>query len=363
MSRPDAAGGASGRDAGQSNARGRDAGQSNAGGRDADQSNAGGRGAGQSNAGGRAAGQSNARGRDAGERGTDKRNGAPARAASDRLSPATRVVAAVILPFLLIAAVLLYGFPTRTGELFAWPIDPPLTAYMLASAYVGGIWFFIRVVGPTRWHRVAPGFPAVVVFAGALLVATLLHLDKFSQNLSFAAWMTLYATTPFVVAALWWAQRRQDDGRPEASDLLLPTPVRTAMLAVGAASLITGAVMFVAPQLVIPVWAWTLTPLTAQVMGAVLSLPGVVAFGMLRDARWSSFRILFQAQLVSLVAIVASLIAGREALLWDRILTPAFLALIAIAFLAYAAVLLTMESRSRSHEKDPQRRMSGRMQE
>ena len=78
---------------------------------------------------------------------------------------------------------------------------------MLASAYVGGIWFFVGVALTKRWHRVAPGFPAVVVFAGALLVATLLHLDRFSQNLPFAAWITLYATTPFVVAWLWWLQR------------------------------------------------------------------------------------------------------------------------------------------------------------
>ena len=69
-----------------------------------------------------------------------------------------------------------------------------------------------------RWHRVAPGFPAVVVFAGALLVATLLHLDKFSQNLSFYTWVVLYATTPFAVAWLWWMQRRSDDGALEVAD-------------------------------------------------------------------------------------------------------------------------------------------------
>ena len=115
------------------------------------------------------------------------------------------------------------------------------------------------------------------------------------------------------------------------------------MLAVGAASLVTGAVLFLAPTLVIPVWAWDLTPLTAQVIGAVLSLPGVVAIGFLRDDRWSSFRVLFQAQLVSLVAIVCSLIAGRDALHWDRPATPAFLALIGVAFVGYLTLTVAME--------------------
>src|SRR5690349_19472652 len=94
----------------------------------------------------------------------------------DRIFPITRWVAIFIVPFLGVAAVLLYFFPTRTGELFAWPIKPPVSAYVLASAYLGGIWFFVRVATVQGWHRVKHGFPAVVVFAGALLIATLLHL-------------------------------------------------------------------------------------------------------------------------------------------------------------------------------------------
>ncbi|WP_314505864.1 hypothetical protein [uncultured Microbacterium sp.] len=276
----------------------------------------------------------------------------PAEPGPDRVLPVTRVVALVIVPFLVAAAFLLFVFPARTGELFAWAIAPPVSAYMLGSAYVGGIWFFLGVAVTKRWHRVAPGFPAVVVFAGGLLVATLLHLDRFSQNLSFSTWIVLYATTPFAVAWLWWMQRRSDDGRLDVPDSRVPRPVRGVMLAVGAASLVTGAVMFLAPSLVIPFWAWELTPLTAQVLGAVLSLPGIVAIGFLRDDRWSSFRILFQAQLVSLVAIICSLIAGRDALLWDRLATPAFLALIAVAFIGYATLTAGMEIRIRRSVKN-----------
>jgi hypothetical protein len=272
---------------------------------------------------------------------------------SDRVLIATRVVAVVIIPFLVVAAFLLFVFPERTGELFAWAIAPPLSAYMLGSAYVGGIWFFVGVAVTKRWHRVAPGFPAVVVFAGALLVATLLHLDRFSQNLSFYTWVVLYATTPFAVAVLWWLQRRSDEGAAETRDARVPLGVRAVMLVVGAASLVTGAIMFLSPTLVIPIWAWDLTPLTARVLGAVLSLPGVVAAGFLRDDRWSSFRILFQAQLISLVAIVCSLIAGRDALYGDRFATPAFLALIAIALIGYAALTLTMEFRIRRAPAHP----------
>lgn len=268
-------------------------------------------------------------------------------AGDDRILPATRAVNAVILPFLVVAVILLYGFPTRTGELFAWQIDPPMSACLLASAYVGGIWFFARAALERRWHRVRHGFPAVVVFAGALLIATLLHLDRFSQNLSFWTWLVLYATTPFAVAGLAFLQRRSDSGRPEERDVVVPPLARFGLAAVGAAAFAFGAVLFVAPQIAVDQWAWDLTPLTAEVTGAVLSLTGVVNVALLWDHRWSAFRILFQAQLISLVAIALSLAARAEDLRFERPMTWAFLALVGGALLGYGAFTAWCEIRLR----------------
>ncbi|WP_019182013.1 hypothetical protein [Microbacterium yannicii] len=280
----------------------------------------------------------------------------------DRVLPATRWVAIAIIPFLVIAAFLLFAFPTRTGELFAWPIDPPLTAYVLASAYVGGIWFFIGVVRANQWHRVRHGFPAVVVFAGALLAATLLHLDRFSQNLSFFTWITLYATTPFVVAVLAVAQHRRDPRTPAAVDVDLPLIARIGLASIGGAALLVGAAMFVFPDAAADVWAWQLTPLTAQVTGSVLTLTGVVNLALLVDARWTSFRLLFQAQLLSLAAIVVSVAARWGDLLWDRASTPAFLVLIAAAVVSYGGFTLWCESRLREAARRTLEGVSARRQ-
>ena len=266
----------------------------------------------------------------------------------DRVFATTRWVAVSILPFLAIAAFLLFAFPTRTGELFAWPIDPPLSAFLLASAYVGGIWFFLRVAAARRWHHVKHGFPAVVVFAGALLLATVAHLDRFSPNLSFWTWIALYATTPFVVAGLAIAQRREDPGSADAADYRIPGHARGALVAIGACAFAFGAAVFVAPGAATEFWAWQLTPLTAQVTGAVLSLTGVVNVALSWDARWSAFRVLFQAQCLSLAAIVVSLIARRDDLLWERALTPFFVILVGVAFVLYVAFTVWCELRARA---------------
>lgn len=265
----------------------------------------------------------------------------------DRVFGATRAVAIVVLPFLAIAVVVLFLFPTRTGELFAWPIDPPMSAYLLASAYVGGLWFFARTATARRWHTVRHGFPAVVLFALALLVATLLHLAKFSTNVPFIVWMILYATTPFAVAILAIGQARHDPGSPEENDFVLPRGPRIALVVIGAAAFVDGVVLFFAPQLAIAIWAWQLTPLTAQVTGAVLSLTGVVNVALVWDPRWSSFRPLFQAQLISLAAIAVSLVVRGADLKWDRPVTPLFIGLVAAAILAYGGFTLWCERASR----------------
>lgn len=278
--------------------------------------------------------------------------------AGERVLRATRWTALAIVPFLAVAVVLLLAVPERSGELFAWPIAPPLSAWLLGAAYVGGIVFFVAVARAREWHRVRHGFPAVVVFAGALLVATALHLDRFSANLSAAVWIALYATTPFAIAVLAIAQRRA--GRAAASggrhaagrgDVLIPSAPRAALVAIGLGALVVGAALFLAPATLGPLWAWELTPLTARVTGATLSLTGVVHLAMVRDARWSAFRILYLAQLSSLAVIAVALVVHADDVRWERPAAGGFVALVALATAAYAALTLWAERRRRGRPR------------
>jgi hypothetical protein len=270
-----------------------------------------------------------------------------ARPGADRLHPAARWLAVLLVPFLVVATVLLYVFPTRTEVLFAWTIAPPLSALFLACAYIGGIWFFVRVIRETRWHRVRRGFAAVLVFATLLGAATLLHWDRFHQGtFIFVVWATLYVTTPFLSAAVLGLHRGLDDGRPEGRDFLLPVAVRAVLVTVGVAALAAGLALFLFPVELGPLWAWELTPLTARVVGAVLTLPGMVNVWMIRDARWSSFRKIFQAQLLSLLFILLALILGRDALTGPSAL-PVVVGL-GFSFVAYVTLYLFCERRLRA---------------
>ncbi|MGB4776770.1 MAG: hypothetical protein WBP48_00200, partial [Microbacterium sp.] len=129
--------------------------------------------------------------------------------------------------------------------------------------------------------------------------------------------------------------------------VLLSMRLRVALLAVGGAAVLCGAGLFVFADVADAFWAWPLTPLTARVTGAVLSLPGVVAAGLVRDLRWSAFRVLLQAQLVSLVAIAVSFALGRADLRWERPVTWLMVALVVGALALYAAVTIRYERAAR----------------
>jgi len=229
------------------------------------------------------------------------------RSRTDLVLRETRWLALLVIPFLVAAAVILLIWPENTGALFAWPIKPPMTAMMLGSAYMGGLYFFFRVLWARQWHVIKSGFLPVATFAGLMGIATVLHWDKFTPgHISFIAWASVYFVSPFLVLAAWWFNRVADPGVPGARERLIPRALRMVLGAGGLVEIGLGVLLFLAPALMISIWPWTLTPLTARVVGAMVTLPGVAQLAVALDARWSSARIEMEAQAFSLVFILIS---------------------------------------------------------
>jgi hypothetical protein len=255
----------------------------------------------------------------------------------DRVLPFTRGLSLFIVPFLVVAWVILYLFPAHTARLWSWAIPVQMTSMVLASAYLGGAYYFVRVAREKQWHHTGPGFLAVTTFAGLLGIATLLHWDKFlHHHVSFWLWAGLYFTTPFLVIGAWLANRRYA-APPAADDVLLAPVEQTVIAVIGLAALATGVVMFVAPSVVIGHWPWPLTPLTCRVTAAVFCLGGA-GVGARLDPRWSSQRLMLQVQVLMLVLILIGAarahdeMLGRRALSWP-LLIGALLMLAGSAYL------------------------------
>jgi hypothetical protein len=255
----------------------------------------------------------------------------------DRVLGGTRALSLFIAPFLVVAFVLLYLFPADTQRLFAWTITPTMTPMMLASAYLGGAYFFIRAASAHRWSSIKAGFPPVVVFAALLAVATVLHWDRFNHtHPAFWVWVFLYAVAPFLVAWAWLANRRYT--APPATDAERIGPAtRTLAAVVGAALAVWGSVMFLAPALVIPIWPWTLTPLTCRVVGAIFCL-GVAGIWVAADPRWLSVNLILHVQVIMVASILLAMARAWPQMSTDK---PVLWVILggAVAVLVASAVL------------------------
>lgn len=238
----------------------------------------------------------------------------------DRVLGYTRGLSLFIAPFLLVAFVLLYLFPGDTARLFAWTIRPTLTPMVLASAYLGGFYFFIRVLVERHWSAVKLGFPPVALFAFLLGVATIIHWDRFNHgHVAFWLWAALYFTAPLLVTGAWFANRSYASP-PRDDQQCIGHIARWVVGFVGLLAVVTGMVLFIFPGWVMGIWPWMLTPLTSRVVGAIFCL-GSAGLGVAADPRWVTVRLMLHVEALMVVSMSVAVVRARDELYADRALT------------------------------------------
>jgi peptidoglycan/LPS O-acetylase OafA/YrhL len=226
-------------------------------------------------------------------------------------------VGLAIVLILVPAFIVLWGFPGDTVDLWAWTIQPDMSAILFGAAYAGGAYFFFQGVRGRIWHPMSAGVLAAAVFAALMLVATLIHWDRFNHGdadviaaLAFFIWTAGYVLAPLGVFAVWLRNRATDPHRLDSADVALS--VRRAAGALGLVGLIVGIVFFASPSTAIDVWPWELTELTARVLAAFIAEVGVAALLLSVDARWSAWRLT-----VETFVVVAALVLIGVARVWD----------------------------------------------
>jgi hypothetical protein len=231
----------------------------------------------------------------------------------DRVLAPTRWTATLIVPVLSAAFVILYLFPARTQELWAWTIEPDMTSMFMGGGYLAGAWFFARVARARSGHQALPGLVGTSLFATMLLAATVLHWDRFNHDhVSFWAWLALYVATPPLLPWLWARNRRTDPGMPAADDVLVPAPLRAVLAVAGSATLLFALVMFLWPSAVADHWPWALYPLTARVLAGFVAFPAAAMALFATDRRWSSFQLPAETATIGLALILVATFRAQD---------------------------------------------------
>jgi hypothetical protein len=210
----------------------------------------------------------------------------------DRILLITRLVAIGVVPILVLAFIILYFFPQQTGDRFAWQIKPDIMAVYMGAGYMGGAYVFLQTAVGKRWHRVAGGYLAVTAFTMMMLVATVLHWNRFDINhLAFQIWLGLYVVTPVLIPWLWWKNKPVDSGDLEEMDSFVPDYIRGLIRLFGAGMILLSLVGLFLPSFFTQIWPWQITPLTARILAGWGVLLGVSDLTISNDRRWSSWRV------------------------------------------------------------------------
>lgn len=189
--------------------------------------------------------------------------------------------------FVLAAGLQLWLFADRTDEIFAWTIDPEITAAFIGSFYWSAAVLALLSAREQTWARARLGVPGVLAFIWLTLLATLLHLDLFHLDASDLkaqaagwVWLVIYVAEPPLLLWAFIVQLGTAGAKPSRPNPL-SRPYRALLAAQAAILLAFGAALFVAPADVGEAWPWELTELTGRAIAAWL-----IALGGLLAAIW-----------------------------------------------------------------------------
>jgi hypothetical protein len=190
----------------------------------------------------------------------------------------------------LVAGALLFVGSEDTDDWFSWTIEPASTAAFLGAAYWAACVLLAWSASRASWEQVRPALVPVTLIAALLLVATLVHLDRFHRDLLGWFWVAAYVAVPPLLGAAVWRQLRTPPTAVAAGGAaMLPGALRVVLVAQGVVMLGIGVALFVAPTDVDALWPWKLTPLTARAVGAFLTGFGASALHAVIENRIERF--------------------------------------------------------------------------
>jgi heme exporter protein D len=266
------------------------------------------------------------------------------RAGPSDVTRLTKVIVLVVIPILLVAGLILFGFPAHTESLWAWTINSQMTAMAIGGGYLSGAVFLVLAARARAWADVVVGLVAASVLTALLLGATALHWDKFHHgHVAFWIWTAVYVVTPVLLPIVIVTNQRRAVFQHRSEALRVPAVFRVGVTLAGLGAMSVAAVMYVQPNAVISLWPWPLTPLTARVIAAFVAFIATVCLAFAVTDRWAVLRRPVAGAAIGLSAVgIGALRAHEEFSSLPDPATLAFVVLLTGAVGGLLALLLWM---------------------
>jgi hypothetical protein len=162
--------------------------------------------------------------------------------------------------FLVLGAGLdLFLFPEATDTMFAWSIQPALTAAFLGANYLAAGVLEFGAARQITWARARAAVPAVLLFTVLTALLTLRNFNDYNLGNPMAwVWISVYFGVPPVLALVWWQQCATSGSEPPR-EAPLPRTMRSITVLLGVTMIGFGLALIVAPRSASPLWPWSLT--------------------------------------------------------------------------------------------------------
>jgi hypothetical protein len=182
---------------------------------------------------------------------------------------------------------------------------PPLHARFIGAMYIAGAVMMLLAAASSAWHTVRVVTVILGIWTGMLGIVSLLHLNAFDWSWRPTwFWWFAYIWFPIGAAFIAWNQRHET-GHADEPPL---SPVLRGFLAIqGTVAVVLAFGLLLAPQIMIRLWPWSITPLLTQIYSAPFLAYGVGSLYASRQHGWSEVRIpVISTLILTLVAVVTS---------------------------------------------------------
>lgn len=218
-----------------------------------------------------------------------------------------------------IGAVLAVGLsPANTETNFAWHIQSVVMAAVLGGFYITSAPLFLLPLFAKRWEMIRVVILPAALFSTLQLVATFLHWDKFSVgSLPFYVWFASYLLPPPIFVGVYVWHQRKSAGHSSDSNDSLPVWLHRLLRVCGGGLAVGAVLVFLFPNLLIPIFPWQLTPLTARSLSAWLVAVGTLMLSISREDSRARSRLAAPMLILILPAILMQLSRFASEVNWS----------------------------------------------
>jgi hypothetical protein len=224
--------------------------------------------------------------------------------ASNTLTLRQRIFFGIIIAFPAWVAAGGLFLPSQIDQFLPFQV-PPLHARFIGAMYIAGATMMLLATMANAWHSVRVVTVILGTWTGLLGLVSFVHLGVFDWSWRPTwFWWFAYIWFPLGAAYIAWNQRHETShpNEPPLSPLM-----RAFLVVAGTIAMVLALGLLLAPQFMITLWPWGITPLLTQIYSAPFLAYGVGCLYAARQHGWSEVCIpVIATTVLALVAFAAS---------------------------------------------------------